>query len=91
MPVASRVYVSRVKHACVHTVTLCTHTHTHTHTLHTALIPGIDFIVSLFPADAIELSGSDDLCTQRIYTNLIEIPFGSESQSYIHVSIDHAY
>ncbi len=53
--------------------------------LSSALVLGVDFIPPIFPDDAVELFGSDDGCSQRIYSST-GIPFGAETQPYVHVS-----
>ncbi len=45
----------------------------------------LDFILPVFSDDAVELFGSDDGCSQRIYSST-GIPFGAETQQYVHVS-----
>ena len=50
-----------------------------------SLVEGVDFIPLIFPDDAVELFGSDDGCSQRIYSST-GIPFGAATLRYVHVS-----
>ncbi len=53
--------------------------------LSSALVAGVDFIPPFFPEDGGPLFKTDDGCSQRIYSST-GIPFGVETQQYVHVS-----
>ncbi len=51
-------------------------------------MPGVDFFPPIFPDDAVELFGSDDGCSQRIYSST-GIPFGASTHQYVHVRVEN--